>query len=245
MLLSPGALEAQEQRPRAQVGPLQAWVARGASGVCQLNLRNVADTPVVAWTVTVRSDEARFVSVFRHDGWRDRFHLPAAGLTVVRGKTAHFTVNESGAIGALDVRIHLVVGEDNVAHGMAEPAAHVGAAPDELRSLQARRTQQAAEALARAEQIDAAVAREGVPSVLAARLASSTLENDGNWNWWRVAEEAKAAEALAPGSRAAAQRLSAALDLLREAHRRGTAPVTLRPADSMRPLAVGDCAIRH
>ncbi len=67
---------AQTQQARAQVGPLQAWVARGASGACQLQLRNVGDTAVVGWTVTVHSEDARYISVFRHDGWRDEFHLP-------------------------------------------------------------------------------------------------------------------------------------------------------------------------
>lgn len=82
MLASRALLHAQDQPPRAQVGPLQAWVARGASGACQLNLHNLGDTTVVAWTVTVHSENARFIAVFRHDGWRDRFHLPSAALTL-------------------------------------------------------------------------------------------------------------------------------------------------------------------
>ena len=50
-------LHAQAPPPRAQVGPLQAWVARSESGACQLRLRNAGDTTVLAWTVTVRSEE--------------------------------------------------------------------------------------------------------------------------------------------------------------------------------------------
>jgi hypothetical protein len=232
---------AQNAPSRAQVGPLQAWVARAASGVCQLNLHNVADVTVVAWTVTVRSEDARFISVFRQDGWRDRYHLPSAALTLSRGDTTHHTVNEDGALGALEVRIHLLVREDDVAHGMAEYAAHVSPAPIELRSLQERRRSQASQALALAHKIDGAIAREGVAAVLASKLASSALDNDGDWNWWHVSEAVKAAEALSPTSPKAAADLSAALDRLRDAHRRGTAPMTLHLADPMRPLAVGRC----
>lgn len=76
MLPSPASLHAQTPAPRAQVGPLQAWVARDAAGVCQLALHNVADTAVVAWVVTVHSEEARYISSFRHDGWRDPFDAP-------------------------------------------------------------------------------------------------------------------------------------------------------------------------
>ncbi len=62
-LLSSVNGRAQPQPARAQVGPLQAWVARGASGACQLQLRNVGDTTVVGWTVTVHSEDARYISV--------------------------------------------------------------------------------------------------------------------------------------------------------------------------------------
>lgn len=159
---------------------------------------------------------------------------------VPRG-TQRFTVGEDGALGDLAVRIHLLVLDTDVAHGMAEYAAHTRDATAELRSLQEHRGRQAAAALARAEAIDASIAQRGVVSVLSSTLASSTLENGGDWNWWRVAKAAKAAEALPPGSPQGAAGLSAALHLLREAHRRGTAPVTLQLADPMRLLAVGRC----
>jgi hypothetical protein len=232
---------AQTQAARAQVGPLQAWVARGASGACQLQLRNVGDTAVVGWTLTVHSDDARYISVFRHDGWRDEFHLPSASLTVPPGETRTFTVNEQGALGDLAVRIHFLVLADDIAHGMALYAAHVGGADDELRGLQGRRRGQAVQALGVAEKIDEAVRQQGAAQVLAAKLASSVLETDGDWNWWRIMEGVKAAEALPAGDPKAAADLSAALGLLREAHRRGTAAVTLRAAEPMQPLAIGRC----
>lgn len=241
-LLSCMTGHAQTPAPRAQVGPLQAWVARDASGVCQLTLHNVAEIAVVAWVVTVHSEEARYISSFRYDGWRDPFHGATASLAVAPGGTQIFHVGEDGALGDLAVRIHLLVLDTDVAHGMPEYAAHTGGAAAELRSLQDRRRTLAAEALALAEKIDAAIARLGMVSVLASRLASSALENEGDWNWWRVAEAAKAAEALPPASLQAATGLSAALNLLREAHRRGTAPVTLHLADPMSPLAMGSCS---
>jgi hypothetical protein len=233
--------DAQTDPARAQVGPLQAWVARAASGACQLQLRNVGDTAVVAWTVTVHSEDARYISVFRHDGWRDEFHLPSASLTVPPGVTKTFTVNEEGALGELAVRIHFLVRADDVAHGMAEHAAHVGGAAVELRGLRERRGRQAVQALALAEQIDEAVRQRGAAQVLASTLASSVLETDGDWNWWRIAEAMKAAEALPAGDRRAPGDLRAAVALLRDAHRRGTSEVTLMPAEPMQPIAIGRC----
>jgi hypothetical protein len=240
-LLSSANGYAQTQPARAQVGPLQAWVARGASGACQLQLRNVGDTAVVAWTVTVHSEDAHYISVFRHDGWRDAFHLPSASLHVPPGETRSFTVGEDGAIGDLTVRIHLLVLANDLAHGMAEYAAHVGGADDELRGLQDRRRGQAVQALAVAEKIDEAVRQQGAAQVLASKLASSVLETDGDWNWWRITEAVKAAEALPAGDPKAPADLSAALDLLREAHRQGTAAVTLRAVEPMHPVVVGSC----
>ena len=229
------------QPPRAQVGPLRAWVARGDSGACQLELHNTGTSPVVAWTVTVRSEQARHVTVFRHDGWRDEFHLPASALQVPPGFTKAFTVDEAAAAGALVVRIHLLVLGSNVAHGMREGAAHIGAADEELGRLTARRQAVAAEARQITDRVEAALRERGIAAVLSTRLTSSILESDGDWNWWRIAEAAKAAEAKAADDPDAAAGLRAALDLLRDAHRVGMAPVTLIPAEPMQAAAVGTC----
>lgn len=241
LLLSPARLHAQTPAPRAQVGPLQAWVARDASGVCQLTLHNAADTPVVAWVVTVHSEEARHISSFRHDGWRDSFDGATPSLSVVPRGIQRFSVGEDGALGDLAVRIHLLVLDTDVAYGMAEYAAHTRGAVGEIRALHEHRGRQAAAALALAERIDAAIAELGVVRVLASKLASVTLENEGDWNWWRVAEAARAAEALRPDSQEAAAGLPVVPSLLREAHRKGTGLIRLRRADPMRPLVIGRC----
>jgi hypothetical protein len=236
------SLHAQTPPARAQIGPLQAWVERSESGACQLRLRNAGDTTVLAWTVTVSSEDARYVSLFRHDGWRDEFHLPSARLDVPPGETRHFTVNEDGASGDLTVRVHFLASSSGVAHGMSEPAAHVGDAVAELAFLQARRRRQAAEAEDVLARLDAAIVEKGVATVLASALASSLLENEGDWNWWRVTQALLAAEALPAGDPKASAHLSAALDLLREARRRGNEPLTLTAAEPMAPLVVGRCA---
>ena len=215
---------------------------RSESGACQLRLRNVGDTTVLAWTVTVSSEDARYVSQFRHDGWRDEFHLPSARLDVPPGETRTFTVNEDGALGDLIVRIHFLALSSGIAHGMSEYAAHVGDAAAEIGLLQARRRRQAAEAQDVVTRLDAAIVEKGVASVLASTLASSLLQNEGDWNWWRVTQAVLAAEALPAGSPKAATQLSAALDLLREAHRRGNEPLRLTVAEPMAPLVVGRCA---
>ncbi len=225
----------------ARVGPLEAWVERAASGACQLRLRNAGSPSVEAWTVTVRSDEARHVSIHRHDGWRDEFHLPSATLALTAGETRHFTVPEDGALGALTVRIHFVALPSGVAYGMPEPAAHVGDAAHERDRLVEARRAQAVEAQQHADRLDAAIARDGVARVLADRVASALLENEGTWNWWRIAEAARAAEARPPGDPSAPPALRAAIGLLREAHHRGMAPVALGEAEPMRPVAIGAC----
>ena len=228
--------------PRAQVGPLQAWVARGGPGPCQLRLHNTGDTTVVAWTVTVQSEDARYVSVFRHDGWRDRYHPASVNLDVPPGRARSLTVNEEGAVGDLTVRIHLLVLSSGIAHGMSVHATHIGNAGEELGLLHARRRRQAAEAQHVVARLDAAIAKQGIATVLASTLASSLLHDEGDWNWWRVTQAVLAAEALPAGSAKAAARLSAALDLLREAHRRGNESLTLKVAEPMAPFAVGRCA---
>lgn len=235
------SLHAHTPPPRAQVGPLQASVARSESGACQLRLLNVGDTTVVAWTVTVQSEDARYVSAFRHDGWRDAFHLPTSILRLPSGETRSFTVNEEGALGDLTVRIHFLALTNGVAYGMSESAAYVGPAAAELTLLVERRRRQAAEALAVVEKVEAALAEQGVAKVLASKLASSILETDGDWNWWRVSQDVKAAETLRSHDPKAAAALSAALDLLREAHRQGNTPITLTAAEPMAPLVAGNC----
>jgi hypothetical protein len=139
------------------------------------------------------------------------------------------------------VRIHFVVLATNVAYGLSEQAAHIRPADAERRTLQDSRQRQAAEALAHAQRIDAAIAERGLARVLASGRASTLLESDGEWNWWQVSQAMKAAEALPPASPQAAAALSAALDLLREAHRRGNAPIALEQADTMHPVASGRC----
>jgi hypothetical protein len=228
------------QAPRAQVGPLEAWTARGDTGTCQLRLRNQGGPDVMAWTVTVRSEQARHTTQYRHDGWRDDFHLPAAALRIPSGETKAFTVREDAARGDLTVRIHLLVLADGVAHGMPEPAAFVGSAAEELRRVQERRSAIAAQALAIADKAEAAIRQHGVQHVLRTALASSLLDTESDWNWWRIDEAVRAAEARLPDAAAAAD-LDAALDLLREAHRQGTSGVTLQPAEPMRPEVVGTC----
>lgn len=225
----------------ARVGPLEASVARAASGACRLHLRNAGPVPIEAWTVTVRSEAARHVSIHRHDGWRDPFHLPQATLQVAPGETRHFTVPEDGALGDLTVRIHFVVLASGVAYGMPTAAAHVGDAAHERDNLVEARRAQALEAQQHADRLEAALARDGVARVLADRVASALLENEGNWNWFRIAEAAKAAEARPPGDPAAPPALRAAIDLLREAHQKGMAPVTLAEVEPMRPVAIGTC----
>ncbi len=150
-------------------------------------------------------------------------------------------MGEDGAIGDLTVRIHFLVLANDLAHGMAQYAAHVGGASDELRGLQDRRRGPAVQARAAAEKVDEAVRQRGAAQVLASKLASSVLETDGDWNWWRISEAVKAAEALPVTDQKASTDLSAAIALLREAHRRGTAVVTLTPAEPMHPVAVGSC----
>ncbi len=124
---------------------------------------------------------------------------------------------------------------------MSESAAYVGDAAAELGLVQARRRRQAAEAQDVVARLDAAIAAQGVAKVLASTLASSLLQDEGTWNWWRVAQAALAAEALPAGNPKAAAHLSEALNLLREAHRRGNEPLTLTAAEPMAPLVVGRC----
>ncbi len=226
---------------RAQVGPLQAWVARGASGVCQVRLRNTGESIVEAWNVTVRSADARHTMIVEHDGWRDAYHLPSAALRLQPGDTRAFTVHEDGAAGDLDVEIHLVVQADGTAYGMEAASSHVARGERILARMIEGRRKVAEEAERHVDIVQASIGRDGVARVLAHRVASSTLENEGDWNWWRVREVIEAAEALPPGDPAAADRLSAALDLLREAHRRGMAPVALAHTDPLMASAVGRC----
>jgi hypothetical protein len=156
-------------------------------------------------------------------------------------ETRVFTVAEEGALGHLRVEIHLVVRADGQAHGMAEWSSHVAPAARVLARMLDRRRQTALEALGLAEKADAAIGLQGAAQVLASKFVSTMLETDGDWNWWRITEGAKAAEAMPAGDPKAFADLSAAIDLLREAHRRGTDVVTLTPAEPMHPVAVGTC----
>ena len=70
---------------------------------------------------------------------------------------------------------------------------------------------------------------------------AALLEATGELNWWRVRELVLAAEASAKGDASGETRIREAVALLREAHRRGSAEVTLRRADPLRPVAVGSC----
>lgn len=221
---------------------LQASVARDASGACQLRLRNTGAIEIVAWVVTVQSREARYIAQFRHDGWRDRYHLPSTSLTLDKDRTHRFTVRENGALGILEVRIHLVVGADDVAYGMSDYAAHTGGADVLLRRVQELRARQAGEALDLAGRIDALVDHQGLAKVLSSKAASAVLQSHGTWNWWRVTQALQSAESRPPGNMEAQADVSTALDLLREAGRTGRAPITLAQAEPMQPLGIGDCA---
>lgn len=226
----------------AQVAGLQASVARDASGACQLRLRNTGSTEIVAWVVTVQSHDARYISQFRHDGWRDRYHLPSTSVTLARDGTQRFTVREGGARGILEVRIHLVIHADDVAYGMSEHAAHTGGAEILLRRVQEVRARQADEALDLAGKIDALIDDQGLAKVLSSKAASALLQSDGTWNWWRITQAFHAAESRAPGDMEAMADVSSAFDLLREAGRTGKAPITLARGEPMQPLGIGECA---
>lgn len=226
----------------AQVAGLQASVARDASGVCQLRLRNTGAIEIVAWVVTVQSREARYIAQFRHDGWRDRYHLPSTSLTLDKDRTHRFTVRENGTLGILEVRIHLVVGADDVAYGISDYTAHTGGAEVLLRRVQEVRARQADEALDLAGRIDALVDHQGLAKVLSSKAASGVLQSHGTWNWWRVTQALQSAESRSPADMEAKADISTALGLLREAGRTGRAPITLAKGEPMQPLGVGDCA---
>ena len=125
---------------------------------------------------------------------------------------------------------------------MSESAAYVGDAAAELGLVQARRRRQAAEAQDVVARLDAAIAEQGVAKVLASTLASSLLQDEGD-------VELVAGGSGRPRSRGPSRRqpesgrshLSEALNLLREAHRRGNEPLTLTAAEPMAPLVVGRC----
>jgi hypothetical protein len=227
--------------PRAQVGPLQAWTARSATGVCQLRLRNTGDVPIEAWTVTVRSEEARHTTIAREDHWRDAYHLPLSAARVEPGETDAFTIADQAARGALTVRIVLLVRSDGVAYGTPEPVPGVGDADDERRGLVTRRTREAEEARQLADAIEARMASDGLVPMFEARRLSALLDAQGDLNWWRVRELVVGAEAAPAGDQGAASRVREAVGLLREAHRKGTADIVLQRAEPLRPMVVGRC----
>lgn len=227
----------------ARVGPLEAWVGTNAFGACQLHLRNAAAVPIEAWRVSVRSAETRRTTIAAHDGWRDPFHMPLEESRLDPGETVSVAVSGDGARGPLTVRVHLVVRGDDLAHGDHEAVGASGDAAFELRQLLDRRRGAAAEALAVADAIEAAIRSEGVGRVLATHRLSERLDTAGDWNWWDVTQQALAAEAAAERDPiGAARMLRAAVARLREANRKGTAPVTLTPADPARFLVVGRCS---
>ena len=242
MLLSHVAAHAQPQPDTARVGPLEVSVGRNAFGACQVRLHNAGEVAIEAWRVSVRSDEARHTTVERRDAWRDPFHLPLEASRLDPGETVTRPLAEAGAVGPLQIRIHLVVRADGVAHGMAEAEAYTNEAPRELALLIDRRLPQASEALDMATRTEAAIAVDGVATVLARRQLSTLLDTDGDWNWWQVREQARAAEALATTDpSAAAAQLAGAIALLKTAHRVGTAGLTLAAVEPMQPRAVGRC----
>lgn len=241
-LAVPLAVLLQTAPDTARVGPLEVSVGRNAFGACQLRLHNAGAMAIEAWRVSVRSDEARRTTIERRDAWRDPFHLPLEASRLDPGETVTRPLAEAGAVGPLQIRIHLVVRADGVAHGMAEAEAYTSAAPRELELLVERRRPQATEALALATRTEAAIAVDGVATVLARRQLSTLLDTEGDWNWWQVREQARAAEALATTApSAAAAQLAGAIALLKTAHRVGTAGLTLAVAEPMQPRAVGRC----
>lgn len=227
--------------PRAQVGPLQAWTARSASGGCQLLLRNVGDVPIEAWTVTVRSEDARHTTIVREDHWRDAYHLPLSASRIEPGATNAFTIQDAAARGALTVRIALLVRSDGVAYGNPEQVPAVGDADHERRGLVTRRVREAEEARQLADAIAARMASDGLVPMFEARRLSALLESEGDLNWWRVRELVLAAEAAPPGDAGAAARVREAVSLLREADRKGTMEIVLQRAEPLRPMVVGAC----
>ena len=227
--------------PRAQVGPLQAWMARDASGTCQLRLRNTGAVPIDAWTITVRSDDAHYVTIVREDHWRDAYHLPIAAGRIEPGETDAVTIHEDGAIGALTVRVALLVRSDGVAYGSPEAVPGIGDAADERRSLATRRIREAEEARQLADAIEARLASDGLVPMFEARRLSTLLESAGDLNWWRVRERVLAAEAAPAGDPSGPARVREAIALLREAHRKGTAAIVLHRAEPMQPMVVGTC----
>lgn len=227
--------------PRAQLGPLQAWTARSASGVCQLRLRNAGDVPIEAWTVTVRSDEARHTTIVREDHWRDAYHVPLAAARIEPGETDAFTIQEDAARGPLTVRIALHVRSDGVALGNPEMVPGVGTGADERRWLVTRRAREAAEAVLLADRIEGRLAADGLVPMFEARRISALLDAEGDLNWWRVRELVLSAEAAPPGDPAGPARIREAVALLRDAARKGSLGVDLHPADPARPVVVGAC----
>ncbi|BCS35890.1 hypothetical protein TBR22_A51250 [Luteitalea sp. TBR-22] len=243
VLLASLTAHAQVQGETARVGPLEAWVGANAFGACQLHLRNVGTVPIEAWRVSVRSEETRHTTIAAHDGWRDRFHMPLEESQLDPGETVNVAVTGDATRGPLTVRVHLVVRGDDIAHGNPEAVGASGDAAFELRQLRDRRRGAAAEALAAADATEAAMRSEGVGRVLATRRLSERLDKAGDWNWWEVTQQALAAEAAAARDPIAAARgLRQALALLREAHQRGTAPITLQPAEPARFLVIGRCS---
>lgn len=226
---------------RAQLGPLQAWTARSASGVCQLRLRNAGEVPIEAWTVTVRSDQARHTTIVREDHWRDAYHVPLAAARIEPGETDAFTIQEDAASGALTVRIALLVQSDGVAVGSAEMVPGVGTGADERGWLATRRAREAAEAGQLADAIEARLASDGLVPMFEARRISALLEAEGDLNWWRVRELVLAAEASRRGDASAERQLKQAIALLREAQGKGAAEVVLREAAPSQSMAVGTC----
>ena len=225
----------------AAVGPLRAWVARSASGACQLRLRNTGDVPLEAWTVTVQSADARHTTIVRDDHWRDAYHLPLGASRIEPGETDAFPIPEDGALGDLTIRVALLVRSDGVAFANPESVPGVGTGDDERRGVVTRRTREAMEARRLADAIEARLASDGLVPMFEARRISSLLEAEGDLNWWRVSELVAAAERLPAGDRSGAARVREAVALLREAQRRGSAEVALHRADPLRPVAVGRC----
>lgn len=237
-LLSVGQLALQSQ---AEVGPLRAWMARSASGACQLRLRNAGDVPLEAWTLTVHSADARHTTIVREDHWRDAYHLPLGASRIEPGETDAFTIPEDGALGPLVIRVALIVRSDGVAFANPEAVPGVGTGHDERRNTVARRMREATEAKQLADAIDARLASDGVVPMFEARRISALLEAQGNRNWWRISDLVAAAERLPAGDRSGSARVREAVGLLRDAHRKGSAEVILQRADPMRPVAVGTC----
>ena len=210
--------------PAALVGPLEATVGRNIFGACQVRLRNVGEVPLEAWVVTVHSTDARHTTIVRHDGWRDAYHVPDRAITIARGETRAFTIDEDGARGTLDVEISLVVDAQGRAFGLTEPVRGLGTGPRVLQRIVDARRSAAGEARAHAEAIESALSVMGARTTLESRVLSRRLESDGEANWWRLREQTRAAEA-APAATGSIEALRQVVAELRRAHAQGMAAV--------------------